>query len=64
MWILIVNHQLNRMHPGVPGNARFPEGAVLAKGVKPFGMGISCCYPYFWVKRVVFLHLHFVNCMV
>ena len=50
MRILIVNHQLNRMHPGVPGNARFQEGAVLAKGVKPFGMGISCCYPYFWLK--------------
>ena len=50
MCILTVDHQFNRMHPGVPGNACFQEGAVLAKGVTPFGIGISCCYPYFWVK--------------
>ena len=50
MCILIVNQQFNRMHPGVPGNACFQEGAVLAKGVTPFGIGISCCYPYIWVK--------------
>ena len=24
--------------------------AVLGKGVTPFGIGISCCYPYFWVS--------------
>ena len=45
MCILIVNHQLNRMNPGVPENADFQEGTVLAKGVTPFGTGISCCYP-------------------
>ena len=44
MCISIVNHQLNRI-PGVPGKARFQEGAVLAKGVTPFGMGMSYCYP-------------------
>ena len=31
--------------PGAPGNACFQEGAVLEKGVKPFGIGISCCHP-------------------
>ena len=41
---LIVNHQLNVCIPGVPGNARFQEGAVLEKGVTPFGTGISCRY--------------------
>ena len=45
MCILFVDDQLNRMHPGLPGNARFQEGAVLAKGVTPFGTGISCCCP-------------------
>ena len=40
MCILIVNHQFNRMHPGVLWNARFQEGAVLGKGVTPFGIGI------------------------
>ena len=39
MCILIVDHQFNRMHPfGVPGNACFQEGAVLAKGVTSFGI--------------------------
>ena len=42
---LIVDHQLNRMHPWSTWNARFQEGAVLAKGVTPFGTGISCCCP-------------------
>ena len=50
MCILIVDHQFNRMHPGVPGNECFQEGAVLAKGVTPFEIGISYCYPYVWVK--------------
>ena len=50
MCILIVDHQFNCMHPGVPGNACFQEGAVLAKHVTPFGIGVSCCYPIFWVK--------------
>ena len=49
MCIMIVDHQFNRIISGVPGNACFQEGAVLAKGVTPFGIGISCCYPYFWV---------------
>ena len=40
----------NCMLPGVPGDTCFQEGAVLAKGVTPFGIGILCCYPYFWVK--------------
>ena len=50
MCSLIVDHQFNRMHPWCSWECIFQEGAVLAKSVTPFGIGISCCYQYFWVK--------------
>ena len=50
MCCLIVNHQFYRMHPWCSWECMLPGGSVLAKGVTPFGIGISCCYPYFWGK--------------
>ena len=52
MCILIVDHQFNRMHPWCSWECMLPGRCSpgLAKGVTPFGIGISCCYPYFWVK--------------
>ena len=52
MCILIVDHQFNHMHPWCSWECTLQEGAVMAKGVTPFGIETSCCYPYFWVSEL------------
>ena len=48
--LMIVNHQFNHMHPWCSWECMLPGRCSPGKGVTPFGIGISCCYPYLWVK--------------